>query len=338
MMMVRSLGASSAGRMSISTLFAGCPRKRNFLCKGDSGTQTLDTSVQLSVVTPFSVQCVPQQVDVVAGSTNTTTCTVTSVAYTGNADLSCTGSLPCSMNPVSIAVSPGNPADSILTLSPDISATAGDYPIQVDAASATFTAGTEVTATVSTVLLLDQFNDNTLTWSVLKGNWAESGEFLSISTLDAAKIFAPLPWSPSGVSGCITCSHSVQLATAGLPGRISIFGWYVDNKNYVEVLIKDDADKVILRQKSNGRVLREDKGAVRRGSGRESSLGNHIRWGHLPLACRLGRADVASCRRKCEPGEYRIQSEECVSFFRFGGGSVDRNLYHGSTLETQEPQ
>lgn len=224
-----------------------------------SVAETINTDVQLSVIAPFSVQCVPQHMDVAAGSSNTSTCTVTSVTFTGNVDLSCAGSLPCSMNPPSAPVSAGNSAESILTVSPDAAATAGDYPIQVDAASATFTTGTEVTATVSTALLFDEFNDNTLTWTVQKGLWQESVEFLSVSTTGTAQIFAPLPWFPSGAGGCMNCTHSVRLFPSGTPGRISILAWYVDKKNYVELMINDESNKIILKQKSIGELVAKTK-------------------------------------------------------------------------------
>lgn len=94
----------------------------------------------------------------------------------------------------------------------------------------------------------DDFEDGDASnWNVNTGNWAVVSGNLEGSTTKKASIFAPL----SGCSGC-TIEADLRIVTPG--GRVSLLGWYTSKSNYVELLLKEDADKLILKQRVNGTV------------------------------------------------------------------------------------
>jgi hypothetical protein len=102
-------------------------------------------------------------------------------------------------------------------------------------------------------LLLDEFDDDVQSWPVKKGTWVESNGTLSGSGPKSAIIYAPQPWFPSGVSGCTTCTLETDVMTAGGFGnKIFVQPWYQDKQNRVDVLLKQESGKIILKQKVNG--------------------------------------------------------------------------------------
>jgi hypothetical protein len=54
-------------------------------------------------------------------------------------------------------------------------------------------------------------------------------------------------------TGCSNCSFETQLRSEGGEGnRIWMLGWYEDKSNVVELLMKEESDVWILKQKWNG--------------------------------------------------------------------------------------
>jgi hypothetical protein len=102
-------------------------------------------------------------------------------------------------------------------------------------------------------LLLDEFDDDVQAWPVKKGTWVESNGVLSGSGPKSAIVYAPQPWFPSGVSGCSTCTLETDVNTAGGSGnKIFIQPWYQDKQNRIDILLKQESSKIILKQKVNG--------------------------------------------------------------------------------------
>src|SRR5205823_8889757 len=48
----------------------------------------------------------------------------------------------------------------------------------------------------------------------------------------------------------------------GLSNKVSLFGWYQDKSNYVEVLMKQEHNQWLIRQKIGGKWLVKTKGAA----------------------------------------------------------------------------
>ncbi len=111
----------------------------------------------------------------------------------------------------------------------------------------------------STNLLFDDFEDSVMNWDVDKGDWTESGGALTGVGDSKATAFAPVAWSPSGVSSCSTCTIKVDdiVTQGGENNKIKIIGWYTDSDNKAEVIFKEEKDKVTLKQFVDGATTKE---------------------------------------------------------------------------------
>lgn len=110
--------------------------------------------------------------------------------------------------------------------------------------------------TGSTPYLFDGFQDGIMDWNVIRGQWQESENSLRGTAKRLAIAFAPLPWVPSGVWGCSTCTIVTDMQTAGGEGsRVYLVGWFADTKNYVELLMNEESNKWVLKQRSSGKVV-----------------------------------------------------------------------------------
>lgn len=98
-------------------------------------------------------------------------------------------------------------------------------------------------------LFADDFEDGIATdWSIASGKWkVVNGEYQGKSSTKA-KSLAPF-------QGCTLCTieTDVKVATAG--ARASLFGWYQNSSNYVEVRLSEAGDELLFMQKSGGQVV-----------------------------------------------------------------------------------
>lgn len=215
-------------------------------------------------VTPdFSISCNPTNLFVQPGGSSTSDCTLTAIGgYNQSVTLSCAG-LPaeatCSFNPNPI-VPTGN---TTLTVQTTAAIAEDDFPFTVSGTDGTITRNTSLILHVSTApssLLFDEFDDDVQSWPVKKGTWQESNGILSGTGTKSAIVYAPQPWFPSGVSGCSTCTLETDVRTAGGFGnKIFIQPWYQDKQNRVDVLLKQESGKIILKQRVNGSIAQKMK-------------------------------------------------------------------------------
>ncbi|HEY7161620.1 MAG TPA: PQQ-dependent sugar dehydrogenase [Acidobacteriota bacterium] len=99
----------------------------------------------------------------------------------------------------------------------------------------------------------DDFEDNDASdWTVVKGNWSVVNGNLQGTTSKKAEITSPF-------SGCGLCNvHTdVQVITPG--GRVSVLGWYQNKKSGVELLVFEDRNKIVLKQRLNGFIVAKAK-------------------------------------------------------------------------------
>lgn len=102
-------------------------------------------------------------------------------------------------------------------------------------------------------LLFDDFGDGFLTWNIQNGSWLESFGIFSVTAAPSATAFAPLPWSPSGVSSCSKCTTLMSLTSAGGDkSKITIYAWYQDGSNNVQLIMNSQKGKWLLKQKGAG--------------------------------------------------------------------------------------
>jgi hypothetical protein len=64
-------------------------------------------------------------------------------------------------------------------------------------------------------------------------------------------------------AGCQVCSIESQLTlTGGVNNKVWMIGWYVDKNNKMELLIKEEQDKVVLKQRSGGAIVTKQKALI----------------------------------------------------------------------------
>ena len=105
----------------------------------------------------------------------------------------------------------------------------------------------------------DLFDDGVIDpskWSVLKTDFTEANNFL-IGTPSRKKAVIVA----TGFSGCgANCTFDTYMETAGgTQNKVWLLGWYIDKRNTIEVLMKEENDKWIVRQKVNGVTVAKTK-------------------------------------------------------------------------------
>lgn len=111
-------------------------------------------------------------------------------------------------------------------------------------------------------LFCDNFNDGALpsptdwTFSKSINPWSEDGDNLVATSLKKTSAVAkPI------FGGCNGCSIEAGMKTAGgIGNRVSLFGWYVDKNNLVELMMKQEQGRWLLRQRSGGVIVKKTKG------------------------------------------------------------------------------
>jgi len=110
-----------------------------------------------------------------------------------------------------------------------------------------------------TCLYCDDFNDGTLdpNWTYVKPTWTEGGGNLMGTPAKKKAIAAATPV----FAGCQVCSMEAGMLTAGgISNKLWMLGWYVDKKNTMELLMKEESEKWVLKQRVNGKVVAKAKG------------------------------------------------------------------------------
>lgn len=114
---------------------------------------------------------------------------------------------------------------------------------------------------VNTCIFCDSFGDGLLAtdWTYLKPSWSEAGGNLIGSPVNKRAIAIARP----AFAGCDACSIQASVESAGVTGnRVSLLTHYVDNKTNVEVILKEQADRVVIKQRLNGNIVAKAKASV----------------------------------------------------------------------------
>lgn len=99
----------------------------------------------------------------------------------------------------------------------------------------------------------DDFADGDASdWSTPKGSWSVVNQALQGITNKKADALAPF-------TGCSLCTieADLQIDTAG--GRVSLLGWDRSKSDMVELILMEDKDRLILKQRSGGTVSAKQK-------------------------------------------------------------------------------
>jgi Putative Ig domain/Proprotein convertase P-domain len=165
--------------------------------------------------------------------------------------------------PYTFAVTSGTlPAGITLDSSGVLSGTpteAGTFDITITATDVNNCTGSiAYSLVIVDCLFCDDFEDGVLAadWTYEKLSWNESGGNL-IGTPDTKKAKAIA--SPV-FAGCLNCSVQATMTTSGgESNRLWLLAWYVDKKNTIELMMKEENDKWILKQRSAGSVVAKKK-------------------------------------------------------------------------------
>lgn len=104
------------------------------------------------------------------------------------------------------------------------------------------------------ILLNDEFDDGILSWQTSGGGtWTEANGELAVTAGDTkALATAPLPWDPSGQSGCAGCTIVVRMQNSGKAG---ILAWNLNKGNRVSLEMNAASGRWRLKQIAGGKVV-----------------------------------------------------------------------------------
>lgn len=109
-------------------------------------------------------------------------------------------------------------------------------------------------------LFCDDFEDGILAndWAYSKPAWNETGGSL-VATPTGKAIAVATP----AFTGCRTCSIEVEMKTEGGVGNaLSLLAWYVDKNNTMELQLKEETDKIVLKQRVDNTIVKRQDVSV----------------------------------------------------------------------------
>lgn len=123
-----------------------------------------------------------------------------------------------------------------------------------DQDSCTGSSSYTINVTAAACLFCDDFEDGVVDpgWSYVKPGWSEDGDNL-VGTPSGKK--AIVTASPI-FAGCSNCSVKADIQTSGgIGNKVWLLGWYVDKANTLELLMKEETDRWVLKYRFNGSVV-----------------------------------------------------------------------------------
>lgn len=188
---------------------------------------------------------------------NPTSATYTAAGGSGTFDV--TTGAGCDWTAVSndswIHVTSGGSGTGNGTVGYSVDANSGSARIgTITASGQTFT----VNQDAATCTFCDDFEDGVLdpNWTYIKQTWSESGGDL-IGTPSGKKAIAV---ATPIFAGCLNCSIQTKMLTNGGAGnRVWLLGWYVDKANTVELMMKQETGRWVLKQRSGKRIVAKQK-------------------------------------------------------------------------------
>lgn len=124
-----------------------------------------------------------------------------------------------------------------------------------------FTGTRDYSVDILSCLFCDDFENNVLdpNWSYLKPSWSETGGNLIGAPVGKKAIAVAAPI----FAGCSTCSVEAMMQTSGGAGnRVWLLAWYLNKQNTVELLMKEETDTWILKQRINGKIATKGKASA----------------------------------------------------------------------------
>lgn len=231
----------------------------NFQITGTASTFTrvFDMSINVTTAQDFQFACNPTTISANRGGSGTTTCTITSLnSYNAAVDLSCSNlpaNVTCTFNPPQVTPPANGTIDSVLTIDVGSTVPVGTYPFQADAGDGTLSHSANLILSLEP-LYIEDFEDGVAdNFTFLKGTWNVSSGVLTGTNTRKCTGLAPFT---------MVGNRSVEavMRTAGGAGnRVSLLAWQVDKKNLVELLMKEEQDKWVLKHRISGKNISKTK-------------------------------------------------------------------------------
>ena len=153
------------------------------------------------------------------------------------------------------AIAPAGAVPTITTTTAVTTATTA--AVQNTAVSPTPTAATSAQQCAVICIFCDEFDNGFLdaTWTYAKPSWSESGgDLIATATKKALAVASP------AFGGCTDCAFEAGMMSDGSAGnKMSMLAWYTDKGNNVEVIMKQQSGKFIVKQKAGGAVVAKTK-------------------------------------------------------------------------------
>jgi len=106
----------------------------------------------------------------------------------------------------------------------------------------------------------DDFSDDIVDWSVVKPDWTEAGSNLTGTPTGKKAAISALPMF-TGCSG--VCRFHASMTTAGgTLNKVWMLAWYTDKKNTIEVMLKEENNKIVVKQKFGGAVVAKGNASI----------------------------------------------------------------------------
>lgn len=152
-------------------------------------------------------------------------------------------------------------ATAAIDQAPSLPSVANDFDGEARPQGAGYDIGAdEISSGPPPCLFCDDFNDGVLdpNWTYEKPAWIESGGSLQGTPPKKKAVAIATPFA-----GCINCSIETSVSiTGGAGNKVWILGWTADKNNRMELLMKEEQDKIVLKQIAGGQVVAKQKGAA----------------------------------------------------------------------------
>ncbi len=205
----------------------------------------------------FTLHLLPDTITISTGQNAlATTELVSYFGFNSQVTLNCIGlpaGMACSFNPNPSTPPANGTANSILTIDPGNNPE-GTYIFNVVGVGGASFKSKLMTLVISDSIFSDDFEDNDASdWSFSKGTWGASGGKLTGTVNKKGDALTP------DFGMCTDCSMEADIQINSQNARVSLLAWYKDKRNLIEIRLMEDKDKVLLKQRSNGKTVAKQK-------------------------------------------------------------------------------
>lgn len=207
--------------------------------------------------TEFTLHLVPDTVTTDSGQNAETTIEIASYFdFNSQVTLNCINlpaGMTCSFNPNQVTPPANGIVNSVLTINPGNNSE-GIYTFNVVGIGGAISQSKLFTLIISDSIYSDDFEDHDVSdWSFTKGNWVAAGGMLTGTVDRKGDALSP------DFGKCSECSMEADIRIDSQGARVSLLAWYQDKKNFVEVRLMEDKNKVLVKHRSGGFTLTKQK-------------------------------------------------------------------------------